>query len=115
MFNGLDKKYNVFVASINNRLDLPSIEEIHSLFFSYDFRLEEQQVVPSLHNVQADATYLETQRKTPKYPSPHPFYSSSTTTQKWPLQTNHMQFPYQTSNTLTRLLMRPPNQQNSNQ
>ena len=40
MFNGLDKEYNAFVASINNHPDLPSIEEIHSLFLSYDFRLK---------------------------------------------------------------------------
>ena len=56
MFNGLDKEYNAFVASISNRPDLPSIEEIHSLFLSYDFRLEQQQTVPSLNNVQAYAT-----------------------------------------------------------
>ena len=40
MFNGLDPDCNVFVTFVNNRSDLPSLEEIHSLFLSYEFRLE---------------------------------------------------------------------------
>ena len=45
MFNGLDYEYNPFVTAINARPDMPSIEEVHSLFLSYEFRLEQQHVV----------------------------------------------------------------------
>ena len=41
MFNGLDFEYTPFVTSINARPDMPSIEEVHSLFLSYEFRLEQ--------------------------------------------------------------------------
>ena len=41
-FGGLDKEYNPFVTSINNRPDQPSVEEIHSLLLSYEYRLEQQ-------------------------------------------------------------------------
>ena len=43
-FGGLDKKYNPFVTSINNRPDQPSVEEIHSQLLSYEYRLEQQNV-----------------------------------------------------------------------
>ena len=46
LFNGLDGEYNPFVTSIQNRPDQPTIEQIHSLLFSYDFRLEQQNFVP---------------------------------------------------------------------
>ena len=59
MVNGLDKEYNLFVASINNRPNLPSIEEIHSLFLSYEFFLEQQHAIPSLNNVQANVALLQ--------------------------------------------------------
>ena len=48
LFNGLDREYNSFVTSIQNRSDQPTIEQIRSLLLSYDFRLEQQNSV-SLH------------------------------------------------------------------
>ena len=49
LFNGLDREYNSFVTSIQNRSNQPTIEQIHSLLLSYDFRLEQQNSV-SLHS-----------------------------------------------------------------
>ena len=40
MFSGLDPECNAFVTFVNNRSDLPSLEKIHILFLSYEFRLE---------------------------------------------------------------------------
>ena len=51
MFNGLDFEYNAFVTSMNDQFDLPSLEEIHSLFFSYEFRLKQQHTVMQANNV----------------------------------------------------------------
>ena len=42
LFGGLDRAYNLFVTLIINRPDKPSIEEIHSLLLSYEFRLDSQ-------------------------------------------------------------------------
>lgn len=57
MPGGLDQEYNVFVTSINNRPDFPSIEEMHSLCLIYEFRLEQQhsttQHIPLQANVVA--------------------------------------------------------------
>ena len=83
MVNGLDKEYNPFVASINNRPDLPSIEKIHSLFLSYEFRLEQHYVIPSLNNVQANNAHLQNQRKPYKpsqYQNSQQYYNSSKST-----------------------------------
>ena len=57
LFNGLDGEYNPFVTSIQNQPDQPTIEQIHSLLFSYDFRLEQQNSVP-LNSTQAHMTHL---------------------------------------------------------
>ena len=43
LFGGLGHEYNAFVTSIVNRPDKPSVEEVHSLLLSYEFRLERQQ------------------------------------------------------------------------
>ena len=40
LFSGLDREYNPSVISIQNRSNQPTIEQIHSLLSSYDFRLE---------------------------------------------------------------------------
>ena len=40
LFSGLDREYNPSVTSIQNRSNQPTIEQIHSLLSSYDFRLE---------------------------------------------------------------------------
>ncbi|PON92661.1 hypothetical protein TorRG33x02_115210 [Trema orientale] len=55
LFGGLDKEYNSFVASVYNRPDQPSIEEIHSLLSSFDFRLEQQNPTIKLIHPQANA------------------------------------------------------------
>lgn len=51
LFGGLDHEYNVFVASVSNHPDQPSVKEIHSLLLRHDFRLERQHsanMLPSL-------------------------------------------------------------------
>ena len=106
MFNGLDKEYNVFVASINNHLDLPSIEKIHNPFLSYDFRLEQQHCVYPLNNAQAYATYLQTQKKPLKFSQNQPYYSSQNTNQKHS-QSSSTQFPYQSPNNQPGILPKP--------
>ena len=58
MLNGLDKECNPFVGLYKQLSDLPSIEEIHSLFLSYEFLLEQQHIIPSLNNVQ-NAAHLQ--------------------------------------------------------
>ena len=57
LFNGLDREYNSFVTSIQIRSDQPTIDKIHSLLLSYDFRLEQQNFV-SLHSAQVHMAHL---------------------------------------------------------
>ncbi|KAJ9693228.1 hypothetical protein PVL29_012113 [Vitis rotundifolia] len=57
LFSGLDREYNPFVTSIQNRFDQPTIEQIHSLLLSYDFHLEQQNSV-SLHSAQVHMAHL---------------------------------------------------------
>ena len=40
--NGLTEEYDGFVTSIYNRSDKPSIEEVHSLFYTYEYWLEQR-------------------------------------------------------------------------
>lgn len=42
LFKGLDRECNSFVTSIHNQPNRLSLEEIHSLLFSYEFCFEEQ-------------------------------------------------------------------------
>ena len=38
--NGLTEEYDGSVTSIYNRSDKPSLEEVHSLLYTYEYRLE---------------------------------------------------------------------------
>ena len=68
LFSGLDREYNPFVTSIQNRSDQPTIEQIHSLLLSYDFRLEQQNFV-SLNSAQVHMAHLN---KKPYKSTPQP-------------------------------------------
>ena len=57
LFSGLDHENNPFVTSIQNRSDQLTIEKIHSLLLSYDFRLEQQNSV-SLNYAQVHMAHL---------------------------------------------------------
>ena len=71
LFNGLDHENNPFVTSIQNRSDQPTIEKIHSLLFSYDFRLEQQNSV-SLNSAQVHKAHLN---KKPYKSIPQPTFN----------------------------------------
>ena len=71
MFNGLDFEYNAFVTSMNNQFDLPNLEEIHSLFFSYEFRLKQQHTIMQANNVQIHAHTAQTQLTTSHHNKNH--------------------------------------------
>ena len=57
LFSGLDREYNPFVTSIQNRSNQPTIEQIHSQLLSYDFRLLQQNSV-SLNFAQVHMAHL---------------------------------------------------------
>ena len=42
--NGLTEEYDGFVTSIYNRSNKPSIEEVHSLLYTYGYRLEQRNI-----------------------------------------------------------------------
>ena len=63
LFGGLDRTYNPFVTSIINWLDKPSIEEIHSLLLSYEFRLDSQNLDDQLSSLQANLSQLNLIKK----------------------------------------------------
>ena len=71
LFNGLYCEYNSFVTSIQNQSDQPTIEQIHSLLLSYDFRLEQQNSV-SLHSAQVHMAHLN---KKPYKSTPQPTFN----------------------------------------
>ena len=71
LFNGLDCEYNSFVTSIQIRSDQPTIDKIHSLLLSYDFRLEQQNSV-SLHSAQVHMAHLN---KKPYKSTPQPTFN----------------------------------------
>ena len=47
--NGLIKEYDGFVTSIYNRSDKPSLEKVHSLLYTYEYRLEQTNTAQQLH------------------------------------------------------------------
>lgn len=58
ILEGLGAKYNPFVTSIQNRVDIPTLEDVRTLLLSYDYRLEKQNFVDQLNNIQANLTRL---------------------------------------------------------
>ncbi|KAL6314915.1 hypothetical protein AAG906_029134 [Vitis piasezkii] len=46
--NGLTEKYDGFVTSIYNRSDKPYLEEVHSLLYTYEYRLEQRNTAQQL-------------------------------------------------------------------
>ena len=73
ILNGLDYEYNPFVTSINARPNTPSIEEVHSLFLSYEFTLEQQHAVMQVNSAQAHLASVPNNRRNFK---PHPNYTA---------------------------------------
>ena len=41
---GLPEEYDIFVTSIHNRSDRPSLQEVYSLLYTYEYRLSQQSV-----------------------------------------------------------------------
>ena len=85
MFSVLDYKYNPFVTSINAQLDMPSIEEVHSLFLNYEFGLEQQHVVMQVNNAQAHFASVPNNRRNFK---PHSNYTAPNSSS--PSKINHL-------------------------
>ena len=71
LFSGLNHEYNPFVTSIQNQSDQPTIEQIHSLLFSYDFHLKQQNFV-SHNSTQVHLAYLN---KKPYKSTPQPTFN----------------------------------------
>ncbi|PON94440.1 hypothetical protein TorRG33x02_096870 [Trema orientale] len=51
---GLSEEYDMFVTSINNRSDRPSLEVVHSLLYAYEYRLFQCQVEQNINFSQAN-------------------------------------------------------------
>ncbi|GMN71348.1 hypothetical protein TIFTF001_053389 [Ficus carica] len=79
MFNGLDK-YNPFVSSIQNQPDFPSIQEVHSLFLSYESCLERKHTVTQVNPLQANVNSLHQNKKYQKPPNPTFNYQNNSQT-----------------------------------
>ena len=46
--NGLTKEYDGFITSIYNRSNKPSLEEVHSLLYTYEYQLEQRNIAQQL-------------------------------------------------------------------
>ncbi|KAJ9550796.1 hypothetical protein OSB04_014841 [Centaurea solstitialis] len=57
LLGGLGREYNAFVASIHTRADKPTVEEVHSLLMSFDYRLETQNAIDQIDMAQANLTH----------------------------------------------------------
>ena len=74
--NGLIEEYDGFVTSIYNRCDKPSLEEVHSLLYTYEYQLEQRNIALQLQFPQVNLTAYSDQNKFhknqqsnfPKYP-----------------------------------------------
>ena len=64
LFGGLNRTYNPFVTLIINQPDKPSIEEIHSLLLSYEFRLDSKNSDDQLSYLQANLSQLNLIKRT---------------------------------------------------
>ena len=98
LFQGLGAEYNSFVTSINSRVDLPTVEEVHSLLLSYDLRLQTQNTPVSdhLNLVQANMTTFFSQQEkseisSKSFPAPFTYIH----TRKFPIPAIH--FPTKSS------------------
>ena len=63
VLNGLGSKYNGFVPTINARYDVLTLEDVHSLLLSFDFRLEQQSLDEDLSFTQANLTSFQPHKK----------------------------------------------------
>lgn len=58
LFQGLDKEYNPFVASMHHRPDNPSVKKIPNQLLSYDFCQDQQYLFGHLNTPQANIAYF---------------------------------------------------------
>ena len=56
ILEGLPEEYDNFVTSIHNRSDRPSLQEVHSLLHTYEYRLSQRSVDQNLNFPQANVT-----------------------------------------------------------
>ena len=76
--NGLIEEYDGFVISIYNISDKPSLEEVHSLLYTYEYWLEQKNIAKQLHFPQVNLTTYLNQNKFYKYQQPNfPKYPQS--------------------------------------
>ena len=69
--NGLTKEYDGFVTSIYNRSDKPSLEKVHSLLYTYEYRLEQRNTAQQLHFPQVNLIAYPSQNKFQKNHKPN--------------------------------------------
>ena len=56
ILEGLPEEYENFVSSIHNRSDRPSLQEVHSLLHTYEYRLSQRSMDQNLNFPQANVT-----------------------------------------------------------
>ncbi|KAK0591018.1 hypothetical protein LWI29_034531 [Acer saccharum] len=108
LLEGLGAEYNSFVTSIHNRTDQPSIENVHSLLMSYEYKLEKQNSIDQLNFAQANLLSFQENKKFQKpfqtnVQKSQPYHSSFPNT-----STPKPQMPF--SNTQTSILGKPQGQ-----
>ena len=94
VFNGLGEEYDTFVTSTLNRLDKPSLYEIYSLLYTFEYRMDQRMTTHSINIPQANlSTYFGNVRN-PKYSSQYKNFSNPTQKNTHPTPNQHsIQFP----------------------
>lgn len=85
LLGGLGSKYNQFLTYVINRLDKPSIKDIHSFLLSYEFHLDAQNSSNQLSSLEANFFQLNPTTKFYKSPYPSSFQHRSSAPQFSPI------------------------------
>ena len=113
VFNGLGEEYDSFVTSTLNRTDKPSLGEIYSLLYTFEYRMEQRVTTENISLPQANLSSYPTNQRNPKSQPPYKNYSNSGHKQnRFNSGQNTSYYP----NNSLGLLGKPPNQSpNANQ
>ena len=66
ILKGLLGEYDIFITSIHNRSDRPSLQEVHNLLNTYEYRLSEGFVDQNLNFPKANVTTYRENKKNQK-------------------------------------------------
>ena len=89
IFNGLGEKYDSFVTSTLNQADKPSLDEIYSLLYTFEYRMEQRVTSQNVNLPQVNLSSYSNNQRNSKPQSPYRSNPNSASKQNRPNSGQH--------------------------